>query len=160
VLNAVLSSGKSSKLYGSLVDEKQLATSVFSYMPESFDPNLFYIYGVANQNISAGQLEAGMLSVLDDVIEKGITEKELQKVKNQKLMEFYETLETINGKSNTLGTYELYFDDYKKMYTAPQAYEKVTVDDIKRVAKTYFKKKNRTVGVLQNNELESQEDSK
>lgn len=129
-------------------------------MPESFDPNLFYIYGVANQNISAGQLEVGMLGVLDDVIEKGITEKELQKVKNQKLMEFYETLETIDGKSNTLGTYELYFDDYKKMYTAPQAYEKVTVDDIKRVAKTYFTQKNRTVGVLQNNEPESQEDSK
>jgi predicted Zn-dependent peptidase len=160
VLNAVLSSGKSSKLYGSLVDEKQLATSVFSYMPESFDPNLFYIYGVANQNISAGQLEVGMLGVLDDVIEKGITEKELQKVKNQKLMEFYETLETIDGKSNTLGTYELYFDDYKKMYTAPQAYEKVTVDDIKRVAKIYFTQKNRTVGVLQNNEPENQEDSK
>ena len=74
--------------------------------------------------------------------------------------EFYQTLETIDGKSNTLGTYELYFGDYKKMYTAPDAYEKVTLEDIKRVAKIYFTKKNRTVGVLQNNELEILSDSK
>mgnify|MGYP003635440196 CR=1 FL=1 len=160
VLNSILSNGKSSKLYSYLVDENQLATSVFSYMPESFDPNLFYIYGVANQDVNASQLEAGMLSVLDDVMENGITAKELQKVKNQKLMEFYQTLETIDGKSNTLGTYELYFGDYKKMYTAPDAYEKVTLEDIKRVAKIYFTKKNRTVGVLQNNELEILSDSK
>ena len=129
-------------------------------MPESFDPNLFYIYGVANQNVSAAQLEEGILKVLDDVIENGITEKELQKVKNQKLMEFYQTLETIDGKSNTLGTYEVYFGDYKKMYNAPAAYEKVTIDDIKRVAKYYFTENNRTVGVLQNNEPEMDEESK
>ena len=160
VLNSILNNGKSSKLYSSLVDENQLATNVFSYMPESFDPNLFYIYGVANQNVSAAQLEEGILKVLDDVIENGITEKELQKVKNQKLMEFYQTLETIDGKSNTLGTYEVYFGDYKKMYNAPAAYEKVTIDDIKRVAKYYFTENNRTIGVLQNNEPEMDEESK
>tara|TARA_R110002051_G_scaffold209115_1_gene275036 strand:- start:3872 stop:5206 length:1335 start_codon:yes stop_codon:yes gene_type:complete len=160
VLNSILSNGKSSMLYSNLVDENQIATNIFSYMPESFDPNLFYIYGVANQNVSATQLEEGILKVLDDVIENGITEKELQKVKNQKLMEFYQTLETIDGKSNTLGTYELYFGDYKKMYNAPAAYEKVTIDDIKKVAKHYFTKSNRTVGVLQNNEPEMDEESK
>lgn len=159
VLNSILSSGKSSKLYSYLVDQNQLATSVFSYMPESFDPNLFYIYGVANQNISANQLEEGMLKVINDVIENGITDKELQKVKNQKLMEFYKTLETIDGKSNTLGTYELYFGDYKQMYNAPTAYEKVTSDDIKRVAKKYFTRNNRTVGVLQNSEPQDVEES-
>jgi zinc protease len=152
VLNSILSSGKSSKLYSKLVDETQTATSVFSYMPESFDPNLFYFYAVANQDVSAATLEKGILEVLDGVISTGVSENELQKVKNQKLMDFYRTLETIDGKSDTLGTYELYFGDYKKMYTAPSLYEKVSVDDIQRVAKKYFTKNNRTVGVLQNNE--------
>ena len=160
VLNSVLSSGKSSKLYSYLVDENQYATSVFSYMPESFDPNLFYIYGIAGQDVDAVKLENEILNVIDGVIENAITEKELQKVKNQKLMEFYKTLETIDGKSDTLGTYELYFGDYKKMYFAPEAYEKVTAEDIKRVAKKYFTKNNRTVGVLQNSEPAPSEESK
>ena len=160
VLNSVLSSGKSSKLYSYLVDENQYATSVFSYMPESFDPNLFYIYGIAGQDVDAVKLENEILNVIDGVIENGITEKELEKVKNQKLMEFYKTLETIDGKSDTLGTYELYFGDYKKMYFAPEAYEKVTTEDIKRVAKKYFTKNNRTVGVLQNSEPVPGEESK
>ncbi|ADV51381.1 processing peptidase [Cellulophaga algicola DSM 14237] len=152
VLSSILSKGKSSKLYSKLVNETQMATSVFAYMPESFDPNLFYFYGIANQEVSADALEKGILNVLEDVIANGVSEQELQKVKNQKLMEFYETLETIDGKSNTLGSYEVYFGDYKKMYEAPAAYEKVSVEDIKRVAKKYFVKSNRTVGVLQNNE--------
>jgi len=72
----------------------------------------------------------------------------LQKVKNQKLISFYSQIETINGKSNNLGSYELFFGDYKKMFDAPKEYEKVTLDDIKRVAKTYLKKSNRTVGIM------------
>ena len=66
-------------------------------------------------------------------------------------MEFYGQIETINGKSNNLGTYELFFGDYKKMFEAPDNFNKVTVADVQRVANTYFKKSNRTVGVLKSN---------
>ena len=148
LMNAILSSGNSSRLYKSLVDEQQLATSVFSYMPESFDPNLLYFYAVAGGEVEESQLEASLLSELERLKAEGVSERELQKVKNQKLMELYRTLETINGKANTLGTYELYFGDYKKMFSAPQAYEKVTAADIRRVAKKYLTQNNRTVGVL------------
>ena len=63
-------------------------------------------------------------------------------------MALYSSLETIDGKSNTLGTYEMYFGDYKKMFSAPQSYEQLTVADIQRVAKKYFTKNNSTVGYL------------
>jgi zinc protease len=148
LMNAILSSGKSSRLYKSLVDEQQLATSVFSYIPESFDPNLLYIYAVASKADSETQLEEAILAELEKLKTEGVSERELEKVKNGKLMELYRTLETINGKANTLGSYELYFGDYKKMFSAPQEYEKVTAADIKRVAEKYLTKNNRTVGVL------------
>lgn len=151
LLNAILSNGNSSRLYSSLVDHQQLATSIFSYMPESFDPNLFYIYAIANNEVRAEKLEKGILAVLDNIISNGINEQELQKVKNQKLISFYRKLETIDGKSDNIGTYELYFGDYKKMYTAPSEYENVTSDDIQRVARLYFTSDNRTVGILQDN---------
>lgn len=152
VLSSVLSDGKSSRLYSSLVDEQELATSAWAYMPQSFDANLFYLYGVASSDKIAADVEAGFLKEIEKIKTTGITAQELQKVKNQKLVDFYRTLETIDGKSNTLGTYELYFGDYKNMYTAADSYEKVTLEDVQRVANTYFAKSNRTVGVLQDNE--------
>lgn len=148
LMNAILSSGKSSRLYKSLIDEQQLATSVFSYMPESFDPNLLYVYAVASQGDNEARLEEAILAELEKLKTEGVSERELEKVKNGKLMELYRTLETINGKANTLGSYELYFGDYKKMFSAPQEYEKVTAADIQRVAEKYLTKNNRTVGVL------------
>lgn len=148
VLSAILSDGNSSRFYSKLVDEKQYATSVFSYMPESIDPNLFYFYGVVSPGTSPETLEEEMVAIVSEIALHGISEKELQKVKNQKLVALYSTLETIDGKSNTLGTYEMYFGDYKKMFEAPAAYEKITVSDIQRVAKKYFIKKNSTVGYL------------
>ena len=67
-------------------------------------------------------------------------------------MSFYKTTETINGMSNTIGTYELFFGDYKKLFSAPDDYKKVNAEDIKKVVAKYFKKQNRTVGTLQTEE--------
>jgi predicted Zn-dependent peptidase len=148
LLSAILSEGNSSRFYSQLVDQTLLATAAFSYMPESIDPNLFYLYAVASPEVAPEILEKEMVQVIETIAQMGVAEKELQKVKNQKLVALYNSLETIDGKSNTLGTYELYFGDYKKMFEAPAAYEKVTTDDIKRVAQKYFNKKNSTVGYL------------
>lgn len=139
ILSSILSSGKSSRLYSALVDKKQLATNAFSDYSESFDPTLFQVYAIAAKDVKESDLETAVYAEIEKVKTEGITEKELQKIKNQKLMEFYEKIETINGKSNNIGTYELFFGDYKKMFDAPAEYNKVTVDDIKRVANAYFK---------------------
>ena len=151
ILSSILSRGQSSRLYSSLVDSLQLATSVFANFNTSFDETLFTLNAVANRNVKAEAIEEAIYKELEKIQKAGITEKELQKVKNQMLIDLYNQLETINGKSNNLGTYEVYFGDYRKMFDAPKEYNKVTADDIKRVANTYFKKSNRTVGVLKTN---------
>jgi zinc protease len=155
LLNSILAEGNSSRLYKALVDEQQLATSVFSYVPESFDPNLFYIGASASKPDNEAELEAAIHEVLAAFIAEGPSERELQKAKNGKLMELYRSLETINGKANTLGTYELFFGDYRKMFGAPQEYQKVTAADIQRVATTYLTRHNRSVGIVKDlsNEL-------
>jgi len=152
LLSSILSQGRSSRLYSSLVEEQQLALEVGTYFPEAFDPMLFYFYGVCNDGVQASELETAILDEVQKIISEGVSENELQKVKNQKLMDFYKTMETINGMSNTIGTYELFFWDYKKLFSAPDDYKKVTVDDIKRVTGEYFTKQNRTVGILNTEE--------
>ncbi|PKH68168.1 peptidase M16 [Flavobacterium sp. ALD4] len=151
ILSSILSSGKSSRLYASLVDEKQLATQVFTDYGDSFDPNLFNVYAVANKNVNETALENAIYAEIEKIKKEGISETELQKVKNQKLMEFYDQVETINGKSNNIGTYEVFFGDYKKMFDAPANFNKTTIADVQNVAKKYFTKSNRTVGVLKTN---------
>jgi predicted Zn-dependent peptidase len=152
LLNSILSEGPSSRLYQSIVENQQLAIEVGTFYPNAFDPTLFYFYGICNDGVTASKLENAVLAEVDKIINEGISEAELQKVKNQKLMEFYRTTETINGMSNTIGTYELFFGDFKKLFTAPDDYKKITVDDIRNVAAKYLTKQNRTVGILNTEE--------
>ena len=151
ILSSVLSSGQSSRLYSALVDKQQLATQVQTDFGDSFDPNLFNFYAVANKDVNETDLENAIYAEIEKIKTNGISETELQKIKNQKLMEFYSQVETINGKSNNIGTYEVFFGDYKKMFNAPANYNKITVADVQNVAKKYFVKSNRTVGILKTN---------
>lgn len=148
LLSDILSRGKSSRLYSSLVDKKQLATSAFANYDESFDPTTFNFYAIASKDADVSDVEKAIYEEIGKITKEGVSEKELQKVKNQKLIEFYRQVETIDGKSNNIGTYEVFFGDYKKMFDAPAQFNKVTADDIKRVANKYFLKSNRTIGVL------------
>lgn len=157
ILADILGSGNSSRLYKNLVD-KQVATSVFTYMPETLDPYLFMLNGVAAKNVTADAVEKAIIEQVNDIIRNGVNEKELQKAKNNRTVNFHRTMATINGKANTIGTYETYFGDYRKLFNATEQYNKVTVEDIQRVAKSYLLKKNRTVGVLSNQEDSNEQD--
>jgi len=137
-----------------------------TYMDDAFDPTVMMVYAIANQSrqgrdggpdVTAEVLEKAIIDEIDKVIKEGVTDNELQKVKNQKLMEFYHTMETINGKANTIGTYEVFFGDYKKLFSAPDDYSKVTKEEIQQVAQKYFTKDNRTVGILQTEESREEE---
>jgi len=155
LLSSILSQGNSSRLYQALVD-KQVALEAETYMPMSVDPNLFYVMGVATPEVKASTLERALIEQIDAIATSGVTQQELDKVKNIKLMGFYRAMETINGKANTIGTYEMYFGSYDKLFNAPEAYNKVTSADIQRVAQTYLRKSNRTVAVLAATEESSQ----
>ena len=147
VLVSVLGDGKTSRLYRALVDQR-LATEVGADHGKAFDLGLFNLFAVAANKVPAAKVEQALLAVIDRLIKDGITEDELQKVKNQKLLNFFRAQETINGKASQLGEYEVYFRDYKKLFDAPDSYRKLTVTDIQKVAGKYFKKSQRTVGVL------------
>ncbi len=89
-----------------------------------------------------------MIAEINKIMHTGVQEKELSKTKNIAQVDFYRTLATINGKANTLGTYNLFFGDHAKMFSAISDMKKVSADDIKKVASEYLIKSNRTVGVL------------
>jgi zinc protease len=98
--------------------------------------------------VKPADAEAALYEELGKVSEAGVTEPEIQKAKNIALVTFYDDLRTIAGKANLLGQYQVFFGDYKKLWTAVDDLQKVTAEDVQRVAKEYFNESNRTVGTL------------
>lgn len=148
ILSSILGDGKSSRLYRSIVSDKQLAASIFTYMPYALDPTLFYIYAICAQDVKVEDLEAAIYQEIDKIVNQGANPQELQKVKNNKLVNFYSRMSTINGKADSIGTYEIFFGSYEKLFNAPMEYNKVTAGDIQTAAAAYLKKSNQTVGIL------------
>ncbi len=148
VLSNVLFVGESSRMYQRLVDKDQIALFVQGGMGPALDPTLYRITSQPKAGIAPEQVEKAIYDELDKVKANGVTEQELQKAKNVLTAGFYRQMKTISGKANTLGSYEVFFGDYKKLFGAADEYAKVTIADVKRVAAKYFTEKNRTVATL------------
>ena len=69
-------------------------------------------------------------------------------LKADELARAYRRMKTINGKANAIGQYENFMGDYRKLFMAPDEFNKVTREDLQRVAKKYFGENNRTVAIL------------
>ena len=148
VLQTILFTGESSRMYQRLVDKDQLAISIDGSSPFAFDPTLFEIDAQPKASVDPPAVEKAVYEELDKVSAQGVTDKELEKAKNILLAAFYRQMKTISGKANTIGSYEVFFGDYHKLFTAAEQYSKVTKEDVQRMAKQYFNAKNRTVATL------------
>jgi zinc protease len=78
----------------------------------------------------------------------GPTAAELAKARNQALAGFWRGLQTIRGKAEALGNYEIFHGDYRKLFDAPAEYETINADDVKQAAAAVLRAQNRTVGIL------------
>lgn len=101
LLSDVLSRGQSSRLYQKLVKEKQVFTSISSFVMGTIDPGLFVVNGRVRPGVTLSAAENEVASVIDDIIKNGPTEDEVQKVKNQAFstLEFGE-MEVMNRAMN------------------------------------------------------------
>ena len=93
-------------------------------------------------------MEKAVYEELDKPKTVPLTDEELQKAKNIVLANFYRDIESINGRANTLGSYEVFLGDYHRLFTAADEYNKVTKEEIQRVTQKYFGENNRTVATL------------
>jgi zinc protease len=83
LLSDILSRGQSSRLYQKLIKEKELFTSISSFVMGTIDPGLLVVSGRLKPGVSFSLAENELAEVLRDLIDKGPTKEELTKVKNQ-----------------------------------------------------------------------------
>jgi zinc protease len=148
ILRTILFDGESSRMYQRLVDKDQIALDVSSGTEPAFDPTIIEIAAQPKQNVEPQVCEKAIYEELERTKTSEVSEKELEKAKNIRLVEFYRQMRTINGRANTIGTYEVFFGNYKKLFDAAKNYAAVSKEDVQRVAKTYFGATGRTVATL------------
>jgi zinc protease len=148
VLRTILFQGESSRMYQRLVDKDQIALDVSSSVEPAFDPTIIEIAAQPKQGVDPQKCEKAMYEEFESAKKALVSDRELEKAKNIRLAEFYREMRTINGRANTIGTYEVFFGDYKKLFDAAKNYSAVTKEDVQRVAKLYLGANNRTVATL------------
>jgi zinc protease len=149
VLLSLLGDGDSSRLYQRLVEREQAAVDVGTQFDAGFDPGLAWVYAVVPPGGDVRRAETLIDEEIARLAKDGPTPAEIAKARNQALVGFWRGLETISGKAQALGEYEVFHGDYRKLFGAPAEYESITAEEVKVAAATVLRRENRTVGVLE-----------
>jgi zinc protease len=141
LISDILSGGGSSRLYHSLVKEKKLFSNIECYHLGSTDPGLLVIEGKLIKGVSMQDAEAGVEEEIKRLCEHGITEEELQKVKNQaeSAMTFEDM--SITNRAASLALYEA-LGDANLINTELAKYQSVTAEEIIQLSRIIFDSKN------------------
>jgi zinc protease len=148
VLQKIMTGGRSSRLYRSLVREKEAAISVDTYFPWRLDPYLFAFNVKMKPGHETTEAEEAVYAELVDIAENGVPAGELTRAKNGLEADFVRSMQTVNGRATKIGRYEVLFGDYREIMKVPGRYRAVTVDEVKEAAGKYFRGRNRTVVTL------------
>jgi len=148
VLAYVLGGGESARLHKKVVYELQLASYAGAdYNPVYKDPYLFGLSAGPLPGKTAEEVERAMVTEVERVQKEPITDRELQKAKNQIEAEFVFAQDSVHMLANLLGAYES-AASWKLLTTYLDGIRKVTVADVQRVARQYIVADNRTVAIL------------
>ena len=137
-------SNRSSRLYRALV-ETELASDAGCGMSATVDPYLFSFSATVRQGHTLAEVEAAMLAEIQRVLNEPVSERELQKAIKQTRAQFAYSSESVTDQGYWLGFSEIVADvDWFKAFM--ERLSAVTVADVQRVARSYFKHTQRNVG--------------
>jgi len=148
LLTVVLAGGRSSPLYHDLVYQKRLARSVdANYSSVSMDPGGFSITAQLMPGKEPPEVEREIDTLVDKIKSELISERDLQKAKNQVESSFIFAQDSIFGQAMKIGSYEAN-GGWRQMDQYIDGIRRVTREDIQRVAREYLDRDRRTVGML------------
>ena len=137
VLSAILGDGKSSRLYRSLVYERQIARDVSVYHYGQEIAGEFFVQVTANAGQSLEEIEAIVRDELESIRQSGPTEHEIQRAKNRIESQHVRQLERVGGfggRADQLNYYNTYTGDPSGVNTDLERYLAVTTEDVRRAA--------------------------
>ncbi|MCS7198298.1 MAG: insulinase family protein [Candidatus Bipolaricaulota bacterium] len=137
LLNAILGSGMSSRLFSELRDKRGLAYSTGSFYPSRAEDSHLVTYIIAlPQNAETAQ--QGILEIIKDIQENGVPQDELDRAKSYVIGNYRIDHETTERRAWYLGWYETLGVGYQMDARYPELIQAVTSEDIRRVAQKYL----------------------
>jgi zinc protease len=144
-------SGRSGRLYRPLVEEQRLALETESYFWSLRYGGVLHVGAQPREGADPVQVEKAIHGIVEDVRKNGITERELEKTRNQQMADLVRGLKTNGGIAQQLGYFET-VGTYQDFFAYAKSLETVTAADIKRCAELYLKPAARNVLVVRRKE--------
>ncbi len=149
VLAGVLDGNESARLNKALVREQQLASSVGAgYDSTSRGPGMFMLEGTPSEGKSVAELEAGLRAQLAQLVQDGVSEDELKRVKAQVTASEVYKRDSVFYQAMQIGQLESIGLSYKAIPLMLQKLQAVTAQQVQEVAREFIKDDNLTVAVL------------
>jgi predicted Zn-dependent peptidase len=148
IAGKVLSDGQSSRIYKKLVYEQQLAVAAFGGPNLIEDPNLFYAVAIVQPGRTPAEVTSALIAEFEKLKSEPISERELQRTKNQFARDYILNRESDQDKARVLSHAVVIHHDIKTADGEFDIFQSLTAADVQRVAQTYFTASNRTVLTL------------
>lgn len=152
VMENILSSGRTARLYKSLVEQKKVAVQAIAsstaFLTYGKYPTLFLLIGVPLAPAGPEEVEKAFAEEIERLKKEPVSQRELQKTLNQLEAGLLRTLRSKSGLARILAQREALTEGWETLLDVPRRFASVTPEDIQRVARIYFTEKNRTVALL------------
>jgi len=147
VLSEVLSSERTGLIYKDMVRDKKIAMGAGSQpaFPSAKYPALFLFFVAPAAGHSVEENEKEMYSIIDHVKKEKVDAETLQRIKTKLRAALLRKLDNNAGLAAELCSYAVAYGDWRRAFTEMEDYDKVTAEDVQRVAKTYLIDTARTV---------------
>jgi zinc protease len=148
IAGKVLSDGQSSRIQEKLVYEQQLAVAAFGGPNLIEDPNIFFAVAIVQPGRTPEQAINALIAEFELLKNQPISERELQRAKNQFARDYILGRESNQEKARVLSHAVVIHHDIKSADGEFEIFQGLTTADVQRVARTYFTASNRTVLTL------------
>ncbi len=146
VIQNLLSGGRTSRLYRALVDSG-LASQAGCWDYENPQPTAFMFQAALRPGVKHEQVEQALDAVIEELKSEPVGDRELAKAKNQTKAHFIYAGDGVSKLAQQIGYYHI-ISSYHYLEQFPDRVDAVTAEEVRRVARKYFRPENRTVGWL------------
>ena len=150
-ISDLLSEGRTSRLYRSLVRDKKIAAAAvgFTDFPGIKYPSLFGFYAVPIQGHKPTELQTAFREEIERMKTQDVEDAELQMIKTRAKANLIRGLGENSGLAAQLAIAQARYGDWRELFYNIDRLQKVTKEDIRRVANKTFTATNRTVAVVE-----------
>ena len=150
MMGSILSQGRTSRLYKSLVEKQRVALMAqgFSGFPGNKFPNLLLFYAMTAPGHNVDEVARSLRAEIDRLKTEPVSTQELDRVKTQARAGLLRSLDSNMGMAQLLLEYEVKTGSWRNLFRELDRISAVTAADIQRVAQKTFTPENRTIGKL------------